>query len=381
MPIPGRDADIDPLPAMRISVSSSTALGREGAPAATWQTSGVLTGLARRALVVVLVGVSIAACTSTPPAPSAGTSTPTPQGSVAMPAASAVPASLATATAVPTPISVPTLPPTPTPVPTPVHTMPPVVAVSAELVKPGKLNVCLALMGAPASSLDNDGNAEGYNVAFASAIAARLGLNPVIQQPVFGEIPSDLAGHSCDISVSSQNITADRLAQMNLIPYTQSKQGFPVVVGKGNPDSIDTLADLCGQKVSAATGTTSVDVVNGTGQYAGSGVNDGCQVAGQHQVDLHTYDTELDAVQALLDGTVVAYLGNVNYVSQYSDLIEASLATLPSAVQGISVALDHPNLTAAVESALGTMITDGTYVQVLGQYLSPDAVNNISIAN
>jgi len=45
------------------------------------------------------------------------------------------------------------------------------------------------------------------------------------------------------------------------------------------------------------------------------------------------------------------------------------------------VALDHPNLTTAIESALGAMITDGTYLQLLGQYMSPDSVDNISIIN
>jgi len=262
---------------------------------------------------------------------------------------------------------------------TPVPTIPPADAISAEIAKPGSLTVCLALMGAPASSLDNDGKVDGYNVAFASAIATRLGLDPVIQQTVFGEIPRDLAAHSCDISVSSQNITADRLAQMNLVPYTQAKQGFPVVVAAGNPTDIESLNDMCGKKVSAAAGTTNVDAVNGTGQYTGKGINGACQAAGLPQVDLRSYDTELDAVQALLDGTVVAYLGNANYVGQYPKLLQTSAANLPSAEQGIAVAIDHPVLTTAVEAALGAMIQDGTYLTLLSQYLSPDSVDNISI--
>ena len=258
--------------------------------------------------------------------------------------------------------------------------MPQASAVATELVKPGKLFVCLALMGAPASSLDNDGNAQGYNVAFANEIAARLGLNPVIQQAVFGEIPNDLAAHSCDVSVSSQNITADRLAQMNLVAYTQSKQGFPVVVAKGNPQNIESTLELCGKAVSAAAGSTGVDAVQGGGDVRES-LNSACAQNGTDLVDLHTYPSELDAVQALLDGTVIAYLGNANYVDQYPNLLEESSAKLPSAEQGIGVALDHPNLTTAVESALGAMIKDGTYLQLLGQYMSPDSVDNISIIN
>ena len=45
------------------------------------------------------------------------------------------------------------------------------------------------------------------------------------------------------------------------------------------------------------------------------------------------------------------------------------------------MALDHPNLTTAVESMLGAMITDGTYLQVLSEYMSDDSVDNISIIN
>jgi polar amino acid transport system substrate-binding protein len=254
-------------------------------------------------------------------------------------------------------------------------------AISPELAKAGDLTVCMALMGAPASSLDLNGKVQGYNIAFANAFADRLNLAPVIQQVLFNEIPSDIAAHSCDISISSQNITSDRLAQMNLIPYTQSKQGFPVVVAFGNPQDIEATTNLCGQDVSAAKGTTNVDAVNGTGQYTGSGIDAQCQAAGLQPVQLHTYNVELDALQALLDGSVVAYLGNANYVSQYPTLIEDSQAALPSAEQGIGVALDHPNLTTAIEAALGAMIEDGNYVNLLTQFMSAPSVENISIAN
>jgi polar amino acid transport system substrate-binding protein len=237
----------------------------------------------------------------------------------------------------------------------------------------------MALLGAPAASLDQDGQPYGYNPAFATEIASRLSLQPVIQQQNFDELISTLQTHTCDISVSSQNITSDRSALVNLIPYTQSKAGFPVVVAQGNPQAIASLTDLCGQKVSAAKGTTNVDAVTGVGQYQGDGINFSCEQANAPDVQLMTYDTELDAVQALLDGTVVAYLGNSNYVSQYPDLIQESTATLPASEQGVAVALDHPALTAAVQVALDEMISDGTYLQILRLYLPAQSVDNFSI--
>lgn len=257
--------------------------------------------------------------------------------------------------------------------------MPSASAIGTELVTPGSLTVCVALLGAPAASLDQDNQLYGYNVAFATEIALRLNLQPLIQQQDFGALISMVQAHTCDISVSSQNITSDRTAQVNLIPYTQAKLGFPVVVAINNPDNIQTLADLCGRDVSAALGSTFVDEVNGTGDYTASGLNAACASAEAKPINLHTYPSEIDAVQALLDNSVAAYLGNSNFFRQYPDLIQASPATLPGTRQGIGVALDHPDLTAAVSAALSEMISDGTYLKILSQYVSAQSVDNFSI--
>ncbi len=251
--------------------------------------------------------------------------------------------------------------------------------IAAEVASPGTLTVCTAPVGAPATSTDDTGQLVGYNIAFASELAARLDLQPVIQQADFSALISMIQSHACDISVASQNVTADRSAQVNLIPYTQAKLGFPVVVQKGNPLSIKKLADLCGLAVSAAEGSTFVDQVKGTTDFAGQGLNDACAAAGKANIDLHTFPAETDAVQALLDGTVVAYLGNSNFVADYPAEIQDSAAELPGMRQGIGVALDHPLLTAGVQQAISAMISDGTYLQILRQYLPSQSVDNFSI--
>ena len=309
------------------------------------------------------------ACTTAPPLPSPGPSV------VATPAPTAIATLVPTATAAPstTPTPGPTLTaiPTPTLPPTSAPTMPAATVIAAELAKSGSLTVCLALMGAPAASLNDQGDPDGYNVAFAREIAARLGLEPVIQQTLFDDLISDIKSHACDVSVSSQNITTSRIGQMNLIPYTRSQQ--PVVVAKGNPAAVQSLDDLCGLSVSATTGTTHVDLVNGTGDYLGQGLNEQCAAHGREPIDLHTYDTELDAVQALLDGAVVAYLGNPNFVFDYPDYIEYAPTTLPPARQGIATAIDHPALTSAVQAAFNAMVDDGKYLAILRNYLPNEA--------
>lgn len=259
--------------------------------------------------------------------------------------------------------------------------MPPSDTYKAELADPKSLTACVALVGAPAASLDNNNEVSGYNVAFADEIASRLGVKSVIRDAQFGELMSMLQAHECDIAVSSQNITAVRDAQINLVPYTQSKLGFPVLVATGNPANVNALTDLCGLAVSAATGTTNVDFVNGTGDFGGRGLNGQCVAAARSPVTLSTYPNELAALQALINGDVVAYLGNANYATDpdYKNLVQTSAATLPGSRQGIGVALDHPNLTTAVQAAVAAMIEDGRYLQILGEYIASQSVDNFSI--
>jgi polar amino acid transport system substrate-binding protein len=259
--------------------------------------------------------------------------------------------------------------------------MPPSDDIKAELIDPKSLTSCIAQMGAPASSLDADYQLSGYNVAFAQEIADRLGVKSVIRDAQFSELVSMLDSQECDIAVSSQNITADRAAQINLVPYTQAKLGFPVVVAKGNPLGIAALDDLCGQTVSAAAGTTNVDFVNGSGDFSGRGLNETCATNGGAAAELKTYPSELAALRALINGDVAAYLGNSNFATQpeFIGLVEASAATLPGSRQGIGIALDHPNLTTAVKSTLGAMMRDGTYLQILSQYIATQSVDNFSV--
>ncbi|CAN5693239.1 hypothetical protein BH24CHL5_BH24CHL5_12740 [soil metagenome] len=313
-----------------------------------------------KAIALVLGAALIAgACTSSPP-PTAGT-TPTSSAAASAPAS---------AQASPSPGEGPSAEPSATAA----ATGEPL----AELVSPGALTACIARVGAPAAELTVEGALDGYNVGFAREIATRLGLTLQVEQPLFEDLIAQLEGHACDVSVSSQNITASRLERITLVPYTKSLQ--PVLVQIGNPAQVDSLQALCGLAVSATAGTTHVDLVNGNGDYVGEGLNDACQATRREPIDLRTFSTELEAVTALLDGEVAAYLGNPSFVFDYPTRIIYSQATLPAARQGIGLPRDRPGLLAAVEPAIAAMIDDGTYRDILAQYLPNDeSVDIVSI--
>lgn len=256
--------------------------------------------------------------------------------------------------------------------------MPPAANIDAELTTAGALTACLSVVGAPATGLSGDGQLVGYNVSLAAEIAERLGLDLETQEPLFDDLIDRIRDHQCDISVSSQNITTSRLQLVDFVAYSKSIQ--PVLVAIDNPHDINTLTDLCGQTVSATEGTTHADLVNGTGDFGGDGLNDGCLAAGRPPIDLQTHETESHAVTALLRGDVAAYLGNPNFAFEFSEQIQYSDATLPPGRQGIATAKDRPALHAAVAATLAGMMADGTYRSILVEHLPNDAsVQAVSI--
>lgn len=240
----------------------------------------------------------------------------------------------------------------------------------AELVAPGKLTVCLSLLGSLAAAQDDQGVLSGYNVDFANRLAEQLKLEPNLVVTPFVELIDRVEAHTCDASVSSQNITAGRLARIDLVPYTRASQR--VLVARDNPAGVNDLGGLCGLMVSTTEGSIFADMVEGTGDFNGRGLSQACLASGRLPIEVHKFADQQAAVQALLDGEVAAHLGNPNFVYDYPDKLSQSAATLPASRQGIGMAKDHPELRTGIEAALAALIADGTYHDILLSYLEDE---------
>jgi len=254
------------------------------------------------------------------------------------------------------------------PVATQVATVP-----DGQLVTAEKLTICSDLPYPPLEYFDDQGNPIGSDIELGAEIAKRLGLTEAVNNTVFDTIIPALLGGKCDIIISDQNITADRIKQVDMIPYFQAGQAF--VVAKGNPAALNATLDLCGKKVAAETGTTEVDYVDGTGDYKGQGLSAACTTAGKAAIDLKQFEKDSDAILALASGAVDAYFADypvaANYANSRPDAFEVSpIPQLAPALVGISVANDagHKGLEKAVQTALISMINDGSYVAILQKY-------------
>lgn len=294
----------------------------------------------------------------------AGTATTAPTGTPAAPTAQASAA------------------PTATPAPTPVASVP-----ADELITAGRLTVCSDIPYPPLEFFDAQGNPTGSDIDIGAEIATRLGLVESVNNTVFDTIIAALQGSKCDIIISDQNITTDRVKQVDMIPYFEAGQAF--VVAKGNPAGLMTTMDLCGKKVAAETGTTEVDYLDGTGDYkGGKGLTQACTAAGKPAIVTTPFQKDSDAALALQAGQVDAYFADfpvaANYANTKPDVfVLAPIPQLAPALAGISVQNDtaHKPLEMAVQTALVSMINDGTYLTILKKYSDDAGAVTAAIAN
>ncbi len=275
----------------------------------------------------------------------------------------------------------PTVAPTEAPAPTPVAQVP-----DGAVAEKGKLLICSDIPYPPQEFFDDQGNPTGSDIDIGNEIGTRLGLQTVWVNSVFDTIIAAVTSGKCDIIISAQNITPDRQKQVSMIPYFQAGQSM--VAAKGNPDNISTPLDLCGKSVAAESGTTEADFLNSTGDYKpGSsvpGLTSQCSKAGKPAPTIVLTQKDSDALQQLQAGKVSVYFADslvaAYYTVQHPDQFQLVGSVIAPAVEGISVPCGQADCTSAplsplgqaVQTALKSMMTDGTYAKILAKWNMSD---------
>jgi polar amino acid transport system substrate-binding protein len=218
---------------------------------------------------------------------------------------------------------------------------------------------------APAESLGGaDGQTPvGYNVDFAKAIGATLGLKVKVQTSEFtGILPA--LGSKYDLGISSFTINSERLKAVNMVSYFNA--GTLWAVQKGNPKNF-SVDDICGKTVGVQTGTTQEDP-----DVAGRSKT--CTDAGKPAVNIVTLKTQTDVTTRLVNGSIDAMSADspiIGYaLSQTGGKLEVLGDVYDAAPQGIAVAKGDPALAEVMSKVMNKLISDGTYKKIL------DAWNN-----
>jgi polar amino acid transport system substrate-binding protein len=259
--------------------------------------------------------------------------------------------SLTACSGIPTAISSPSASVSVAPSPTPVRIKAP-----TNLIKPGTITFLSDTTYPPQESIVN-GQAVGFDIDIADALAGKMGLTATIQTADFSTIVQALLQRKGDAIISAVAITPELQRQVAFVGYFQSGQS--ILVRKGNPQSITQLQDLCGKRVAVEITTPEQDTLN-----AANGNE--CKTS---PINLRTFITDTEAIQQLKQGTVDAALDDTPVASYFvknnPDLLDLGGPPLRTGAEGIAVDPKNTDLLRALQQAMLAIYEEGIYHQLL----------------
>ncbi len=220
-------------------------------------------------------------------------------------------------------------------------------------IREGKLLMGSDTTYPPFESIDDKGEAVGFDVDVAREIAARLGLElEVVSVKWEGIIPGLKTG-DYDMVMSAMTITDERKMEIDFSdPYIDSDQSIAVRKGESG---IKSEADLAGKVVGVQVDTT--------GQFTAE------EIPGIKEI--RKYDTILMAFEDLELGRIDAIVNDypVNaYISKTRGKTEV-VATIKTDEQyGIGVKKGNTQLLEAINEALAEMKKDGSYQRIFEKW-------------
>ena len=204
--------------------------------------------------------------------------------------------------------------------------------------------------------------ASGFDIEIGKALANAMGLQfAVVDTPFTGIIPA-LNTKKFDIMVSAMTITDARKAQVDFIPYFVAGESF--VVAKGSTLNLTQLADLCGHKVAAESGTAELDEANG--------LNKAGQPCANNKVKVTTFQKDTEALVELKKGNVEIHFTDspvaAYEVQQDASNLKISGGIIEVAPEGIALRKNDAALEDPVKAAFAQITSDGTYASILAKW-------------
>jgi len=221
--------------------------------------------------------------------------------------------------------------------------------VALKTIEEGKLLVGSDTAFPPFESMNGD-VAEGFDVDLMTAIGEKLGLEVVFQTEIFDTlIPTLKAGGKFDVIASGMTIKPDRQLEIDFTDaYYDSNQSL--VMKKGT--AYTGPEQLAGKKIGVQSGTTGE-------AWAKENVADATLVP---------FKNATDAFAALQAGNVDAVVNDLPVSTELlkdDDRGMEIVAQIPTGEQyGFGVSKDNPELTAAMNKALGELKTEGKYNEI-----------------
>lgn len=238
----------------------------------------------------------------------------------------------------------------------------------AEFRESGTIRVGSDIAYAPMEYYDTDGTTVlGLDKELADALGERLGVRLEFQNATFDGLITQLKSERIDLIMSGMSDTAERQQEIDFVDYYVA--GAVLIVKKGNPEGLASLADLCGRTVAVQRGTTQ----EGYAEEQSAA----CESSGSEPIEILAFDRETEALLQVKQGRaaagmedypVAAYNARTSGGGADFELVGDQIQAGPL---GIGVSKDRPDLRDALREALQSLIDDGTYQALLEKWDVP----------
>lgn len=227
--------------------------------------------------------------------------------------------------------------------------------------KQGVIKIAVDDTFPPMEYRDDQNKLVGFDIDLANAMSKELGVKVEFIPTAWDGILPGLDAKRYDIIMSSMNITDERKQKVDFVEYM--KLGQVVAVKSGNPDKIQSKADLSGKTVGVQLGSTSESAAK--------------EIKGIKE--LKTYNGYTDVFNDLglgrLQGVIVAEAVGRYYKTTKPDAFDVVGRSFQSLPVGIAVRKGDNDLEAALQKAVKTVKDNGAYAEVSKKWFGTDKSN------
>lgn len=227
--------------------------------------------------------------------------------------------------------------------------------------KAGKLRVAVDTTYPPMEFESADGKIIGMDVDLAREIAKILKVEAEFVVMPWDGILAGLQSNRYDVIMSSMNITAERSAQVNFVPYISMGQVFVV---KNSAKAVNKDIDLAGRTVAVQVDTTSFTAVEAI-------LKSGVKIKG-----IKTFPGATETFSALKANQADVIVTDEAVGRYYTGLDSKTFMISGNAIKaepiGIAVKKSDTQLLKALEEAVKTIKSNGTYAKIYKQWLKSD---------
>jgi polar amino acid transport system substrate-binding protein len=201
----------------------------------------------------------------------------------------------------------------------------------------------------------------GIDPDLATELGRKLGVRFTFVNTAFDELIPALKDSDFDLIISSMTATPERAQEISFLEYFQA--GTSILVPRGNPGKVGSLADLCGSTVTLQAGTIHEELIEAQQPGCGARPIKAKPLASGTQVVLEVKFGRADA--ALADFPVAAYNAKVSGEGKDFEVVGEQIDPGP---YGIGVRQDESDLQQVLQEALRAIIKDGSYDRVLTKW-------------